>query len=707
MSATHTLTDTHGPDVAVLKTEEFDVDLAQKIIDCKDISKQERDAVRRLMKERVRGNKHETAYKLGKDIKHEDLGRFHAVRGVGLQALSRECRNALAQRYYWDVDIRNAQPTLLQQYAEARGWVCDHLKRYNENREEYLEELKQALQIDRWEAKEKVCRVMFGGGADGLTEFFVQHLYPELRTIMSNVFNEKKTEYPTIAKKPNSVRSMMAMVLQTEERRCLLELEKSLARQGRSLDVLIHDGGLVKKKEGESRLPDEVLRKAEKDIHEHTGYKVSLAVKPMETTLRFDDMEDDEQFYQMRKKEWEETGYKKYKTFYLREQSCFVKVSVDVLDNILMKSKSDLLLDEEAHFLPSGESFVKKWIADETRLEYLKMDFLPGMPTPEGVYNMFRGFAVPPVQGDFSVFHEVLRLIANGNDKVFEYIEKWVASMLQKPYQKSGICIIVKGKKGVGKDTYFDGVGRIIGGKHFHTTAKPEIDIFGRFNSQLSQLLFLKFEEANFETNRDNEDMLKKLITSEFESIEHKGHDPIKTRSCVNMVMTTNKHIPIPMTDDERRFMMVEASDEKRGDDEFWRRVQVEIRKPEVMAAYHHYLMNLDISNFSPTGDLVKTAYYHDVLQTFSPYHARFFQRLLEEAGEDRTEPFFWTARNLFNGMRQSGLKHDITEQRFGRDMKLYDGVLTKTRKTKGNEYRADPTRLEEFIKAQGWWIDY
>lgn len=293
-TTTTTLTQTAGPDVCIQKIEEFDVDFGQWILDNKDICKLERDAVRRLMKERIRGNKHETIYKLGKDIKHEDLGRFVAVRGIGLQALSRDCRAALAQKYYWDVDIRNAQPTLLQQYAESRGWKCDKLKLYNENREDYMAEMMSELQIDRWEAKDKVCKVMFGGSAEGLTPFFVNELGVEVGMLMRNIFNENQNKYPAIAKKTNGTRSLMAFVLQTEERSCLMALDVSLAKQGRSLEVLIHDGGLVRKKDGETRLPDEVLRKAERDIKQATGYSVSLAIKPLVTTLEKEDIEHGE-----------------------------------------------------------------------------------------------------------------------------------------------------------------------------------------------------------------------------------------------------------------------------------------------------------------------------------------------------------------------------------------------------------------------------
>lgn len=701
---TATITQIGGPDVCIVKTEVFDVDFATEILENKNISKDERDAVRRLYKARTNGNQHQTLYKLGKDIKSDDLGRFVAVKATGLQCLSRDCRSALAQRFYIDVDMANAQPTLLQQYAQKRGWVCDALKEYNTHRDEYLEAVMD-LGMERWEAKQRITKIVFGGGAEGLPPFFVESLQPEIRRLMNNVYNENKTALPNVAKRGD--RSMMALVLQTEERKCLMALDVSLAKQGRALDVLIHDGGLVRKKDGETRLPDEVLRRCERDILEETGYAVRLEQKELKTTIERKQENEDDADYEALKLQFEETGWKGRRTFFLREQSAFVKVSTDRKDGILMKTKSDLMIDEEANLLPNGESFIKLWLCDPNRKEFYKLDFLPKLPVPEFTYNLFQGFAVLPVEGDFGPIHEVLWLVSGKNQKVFDYIENWAAWLVQRPAIKTGICIIVKGLKGVGKDTYFDAVGRIIGDRHFFTTAKPEYEVFGRFTSLLAQLTFLKFEEANFETNRDNEDKLKKLITSEYETIEHKGHDPIKTRSCVNMVMTTNKHTPIPMSDDERRFMMVEASADRKGDTEFWKRIQVAVRDPAVLGAYHDYLLRRDITNFNPT-EVVKTEYYNDVLQSFVPYHARYFQRLLEQQG-DRTEPFHWSARDLYTSMKQQAPvgRSELTEQRFGRDMKLYDPVIRKTRTSRGNEYSTDPVPLCDFLKEKGWWIDY
>lgn len=86
-------------------------------------------------------------------------------------------------------------------------------------------------------------------------------------------------------------RSFMAYVLQHEEARCLMVLDRAMTERGRSLETLIHDGGFVRKAAGEDTLPDDVLRFCERRILEMLGYELTLKVKPMECHFKFD--EDD------------------------------------------------------------------------------------------------------------------------------------------------------------------------------------------------------------------------------------------------------------------------------------------------------------------------------------------------------------------------------------------------------------------------------
>jgi hypothetical protein len=107
----------------------------------------------------------------------------------------------------------------------------------------------------------------------------------------------------------------MSHVLQFEEKKCLAVIETELSRNGRYMDVYIHDGGLVRKKYTiknfknqliefknlnqlaflkqeserfaseilwESSFPEDTLRRCEGEIEKQLGYKVDLTIKEME-----------------------------------------------------------------------------------------------------------------------------------------------------------------------------------------------------------------------------------------------------------------------------------------------------------------------------------------------------------------------------------------------------------------------------------------
>ena len=61
------------------------------------------------------------------------------------------------------------------------------------------------------------------------------------------------------------------------------------------------------------------------------------------------------------------------------------------------------------------------------RKEYIKVDFLPKIETPDGVFNLWKGFAVKPKGEleDIPLFHELFdEVICSGNQKLDLYL--WV-----------------------------------------------------------------------------------------------------------------------------------------------------------------------------------------------------------------------------------------------------------------------------------------
>lgn len=688
----------------VEKVEQFDIEFARELRANPDVPKEDRLKLGRYIKSAVNGNHKKVIYKLGRSMRTANLplGRLCAVDGMGLQAFPRDLRAALAGRFYWDIDIANAMPTLLVQYCERNGWACPALKRYVETREEVLEELMTQLGIPRWEAKERIVAIYNGGSSEGLTSFIVNELAPEALMLRRNVWNANAEVLKWLKNHPNANGKGMAWVYQTEERKVLLAMEASFAKHGRSLDVYIHDGGLVRKKDGESELPARLLREVEADVREATGYSVRLIVKPMETT--YERTADEESEYAEKKKMWEETGWKGAVWFKLRHPPCFVALSPN--GSVEQMSRTDLLQNEEDNILASGDPFVKRWLTDPAKREYQRLILAPKQEIPSGCFNLFQGFANEPKEGDFSAYEACLRIVSGNDQQVYDYIENWLAHIVQKPSIKTKVALCVQGEEGVGKDSYWDAVGDyILGKKYYLSTNTPENDIFAKFNARAAHKILVKFEEANFQTNKENADKLKSLITSTHGHIEKKGHDPIELDDFTNIVMTTNSEIPVVISDTDRRFMLVKASSERRGDTAFWDDIHAKL--PNQAAAYHHHLLTKDISSFVPWNQstIPRTQFYKDVKQSFNPYHAKFFQRQVELETE-----LTFTAHHLFTRMKaESPMALQLNETRFGRDMRQYvdAGVFVKRKSANANTYEGDREAMRQFLEQKGWWVDY
>ena len=398
--------------------------------------------------------------------------------------------------------------------------------------------------------------------------------------------------------------------------------------------------------------------------------------------------------YEYKKVEFEKTHFK------LMNPAVYVRLYNDKI-NLL---KHNELLHLYNNVFCNKELFISKWIKDPSIRTYEELVYKPKQDVPEAMYNIFTGFPIEPVQGDVSAVHAVLRLIANNDEAVFNYIEKWVAWILQRPYSKTGTSIIIQGDQGIGKDTYFDFVGKMFG-DYFFNTNRAEEDVFGKFNGHLKKILLMKFEEASFLVNKKNESSLKSLITCNRQAYENKGIDPITLDNYFNIIMTTNNEIPVHIEQTDRRFVLIKGSNERRGDLQFWNGIHDQLSKPETLQAYMDHLLRLDLTNFNPR-DRPITEYYEEVKQAFIPYHARYFQRIVEGT---HAEAHSWSSRTLFENVKGDNQKFDLTETKFGRDMKLYfdSGALTKVCGRSNNSYSLDVDKMVRFLHAQNWWIDY
>ena len=702
---TQTLVKAWSNDMTLMKKEKIDMERLSFLLTNPDVPKETKRELKKLGEKITEGCWAKIPYTLGKQAKEssEALGRLNADGNVGLQGLKRDIRNFLANRNYFDIDMVSAHPSLCVSLCRKQRLPHTHQTELIENREAKLAELMDAMGCSRSTAKDYITALYFG------EESVSSALPPWFKMLHQEISNARKvitqSEEWTDAlkflngKKKNRIGSAFSFQLQTIERACLLALDQSAKKHGRSLDTYIHDGGLIRRREGEAQFPEELLRSFEKDIEADTGFVVRLASKEMETSWVLTEKNDSAY---KEKKDWFENVEG---VFSIKSPPMYCRVFENELQ---MLDKTGLFHNWEAQTYGDGEAFLASWLKDPNKREYEGLVFMPMKEAPPNKFNLFLGWKYEPVRNDERMerYLFLISLLCNHDKVLMEYVLNWMAHKIQRPYDKMGVSLIINGKKGSGKDTPFDRFGEILG-HYFYNTGTPENDVFSSFNGMLKNNLLVKIEEGNFATNSANESKLKHYITAEEISVQHKGKDQIRVHNSTDFVFTCNETIAIVMTDDERRWCCIKNSDEKRGDRAFWNETNVLLRHPDAYKAMMWYFLNRDISAFDPK-EYPDTEYQQDMKEAFMPVHAQWFRQWIERhTDEDGTCPTFRVQAEKILTQLNEISKFKRTHRWLRNEMDShYHGVFERVKPHGQTHYQFDPVVMRDHLKQKNWWSE-
>jgi len=269
--------------------EVFDIDNYRYLVLHDGVSQADKKNLRAYKKLARDGNKCLIKYVFGKKWESESFGDLYAYQGIGLASFEKNIRACLAAKYYFDIDIANAHPSIIQNYCNENGWACPVLDKFILERKEILEAICKEHSRDRWWAKEE-CIKVFNGGVS-IVHDILRDLMPEIEMIRNNVVSK----HPKIKKIAMSIHkderkadiTTLSLVFQDQTRQLLECISNFMKTKGRSLDVRIHDGGFIRKLEGEDKFPVELLRECEVFIFNKMKYNIQLEVKPLEHTFKF------------------------------------------------------------------------------------------------------------------------------------------------------------------------------------------------------------------------------------------------------------------------------------------------------------------------------------------------------------------------------------------------------------------------------------
>lgn len=250
-------------------------------------------------------------------------------------------------------------------------------------------------------------------------------------------------------------------------------------------------------------------------------------------------------------------------------------------------------VDKDGH--PVHAPLGKWWLGNLKRRQFDYIKFLPN-GEENNVYNLWRGFAVSPGDGDCSKYLEhVKENVCGGDEELFQYVIKWMARAVQEPGTQGEVAIVIRGGKGTGKGVFANEFGKLFG-RHFLQIANPS-HLVGNFNAHLRDVIVLFADEAFFAGDKKHESVLKMLITEDSIPIESKGIDTEPYANYTHLIMAANDPHVIRATGDERRYLVLESSDKQQQNSEYFSALTKQ-QNEGGREALLQFLQNVDLTDF-------------------------------------------------------------------------------------------------------------
>lgn len=277
------------------------------------------------------------------------------------------------------------------------------------------------------------------------------------------------------------------------------------------------------------------------------------------------------------------------------------------------------------------------WLQNKHRRQYNNVVFAPGHDIPES-YNLWRGFACEARPGDCSLLIEHMRKnLCRGDEEHFDYLIKWMANGVQNPDQPGHSAIVLRGRQGTGKSFVAKAYGSLFG-RHYLHVSDPK-HLVGSFNAHLRDCVVLFGDEAFYAGDKKHESVLKMLVTEDMLVIEPKGVDAEMSVNCVHLMMASNDSWVVPAGLDDRRFFVLDVSDEQKENSSYFRKIMQQLDSGG-REAFLHMLMTLDLTGFEVRKVPKTQALQEQKIHSMDPVQEWWFSKLM--SGQVFDDDFGW-----------------------------------------------------------------
>ncbi len=350
-------------------------------------------------------------------------------------------------------------------------------------------------------------------------------------------------------------------------------------------------------------------------------------------------------------------------------------------------------------------ALIKEWLKDETLLTYDSIDFLPMQQTPEKVYNTFKNYAganlpqTKKIDITKTKIYEHINNLCNNNKDVVDYFIKFLARKLQQPYKLTNTCLIFRSSEGCGKDTFFNWFGNSILGRNYYLNEDKINLIFGRFNSCIENKILVIINETCGKDTMEMMSSIKNAITRNVNSIEIKGLSPYDNTNNIGYICLTNNKNSMRIDSEDRRFCAIECNNSIANNHDYFTKLHVEMADPIITRTFYDFFMGINVATYDFTANRPITDFHNSMKEISVPIIVRFLEQEVNHnlINNIKVKKYTRLYEHLTTFLSHSQIKYDISEAKFGRDVKEFT-CITKKRTNKGIVYCVDFTLLQQYL---------
>lgn len=657
------------------------------------------DALYRNRKKGTTQGQQDITYKLSRSRAGQlGFGRLYGSK-TSLEHLQTECRASLCRDLYHDIDMVNAQPVLMTQVVR-RELTADmpELENYVDNRDALLQQLIDRDNVGRDDAKATVIAVLYGSVTK---DPLLLPLATEVRTRAKELSRQPKYAelFAALRHEKNQYGSFLAHVLQTEERRCMLAMRDHLTLAGWQVDILAYDGVMVRRRKDAS-ITDELTDAICLAIKSATGYEIAVREKEQ---IGFDLPEAHE--------DAAESAYSDMKAKFEEDHFYFMPTNtvcaISCADGIHHFSMEHAQIAFNNLILPGGKDddpnlFIKRWIKDPSRRYVKRLVYKHQADCDSNEASLFTGFAYEDMEGEdptaVALFRNILSACAGDDPTVTEYILRYFAHIIQKPFEQPGTAVIFTSHThGTGKDTLLNLMRHIIGrhSKHYSSDAQ----FWNCHDTGKEGALLIHLEEAGARANKAKCGELKALITADTLDINPKGVKAYNVPNVARIMMTTNEPDPVKLEESDRRFVIIRPSDRLHALGlDWWAAQQEQLVSSAFLRTVGQYLSNIDLTGWNPR-KMPMTETKAEIMEMSKPAEQIFLEDYIShitEATDLNPTGLFKEYKDWYRDQSMDPKFVRISPNSLGMHVARYNGKLFIKRHVEtGTLYRFSPPAAE------------